>query len=213
MNPASEGFTTFVTSLGAYKYHVLPFDLTNGPANYQHYMNDVLFDFLNDFVQCYLNDILMYSKTRKEHTRHVCSVLKRLIEAGLQVDIQKSQFYVQETDFLDVIVSTEGIRMDSKKIQVIVNWAIPTNLRETQGLIGFCNFYRRFIKAFSKIVRPLIKLTQKDAPFIWNEACKEAFERLKKAITSASILRHFDRSKKAILEIDSSDYVNDGVSS
>lgn len=213
MNPASEDFTTFVTSLGAYKYHVLPFDLTNGPANYQHYMNDVLFDFLNDFVQCYLNDILIYSKTRKEHTRHVCSVLKRLIEAGLQVDIQKSQFYVQETDFLDVIVSTEGIRMDSKKIQVIVNWAIPTNLRETQGLIGFCNFYRRFIKAFSKIVRPLIKLTQKDAPFIWNEACKEAFERLKKAITSASILRHFDRSKKAILEIDSSDYVNDGVSS
>ena len=211
MDPASEDLTTFTCSMGAYKYHVLPFGLTNGPSNYQHYMNDILFEFLNDFVQCYLDDILIYSKTRKEHTRHVRAVLEKLIAAGLQVDIRKSQFYAQETAFLGVIVSTQGIRMDPKKVEAIVDWIAPTHLKEAQGFIGFCNFYRRFIKGFSKIVRPIVKLTLKDAPFVWSEACQKAFDELKQAVSSAPILRHFDRSREAILETDSSDYVNGGV--
>lgn len=211
MHPESEDLTTFVTSMGAYKYHVLPFGLTNGPASYQHYMNDVLFEYLNDFVQAYLDDILIYSKTRKEHTRHVRLVLQKLIDAGLQVDIAKSQFYVQETSFLGVLLSTEGIRMDPAKVQVVIAWATPTCLKEVQAFVGFCNFYRRFIRGFSKIVRPMLKLTQKDIPFSWSEACQKAFELLKEQITQAPVLRHFDRLKKAVLETDSSDYVNGGV--
>ncbi|SLM34160.1 gag polymerase env [Lasallia pustulata] len=142
MHPNSEDYTTFITSMGAYKYHVLQFGLTNGPANYQHYMNDVLWDYLNDFCSAYLDDILIYSKTLKEHIQHVWAVLQKLIEAGLQVDIEKCKFHVQETSFLGVLLSTDGLHMDPKK-----------------AFIGFCNFYHRFIKGFSKI-RPELEATE-----------------------------------------------------
>lgn len=211
MHPDSEDFTTFITSLGAYKYRVLPFGLTNGPANYQQYMNDILFDYLNDFCQAYLDDILIYSKTKKEHIRHVRLVLQRLREAGLQVDILKCEFHVQETKFLGLLVSTDGLRMDPAKIAAVVDWTTPTNLKEMQAFVGFCNFYRRFIKNFSKIVRPMVKLTRKDVAFEWSEDCQQAFNQLKIVITQAPVLRHFDRSKEAILETDSSDFVNGGV--
>ena len=211
MDPGSKDLTTFITSMGLYKYRVLPFGLTNGPASYQHYMNDILLPYLNDFVQAYLDDIIIYSKTWKEHTQHVQTVLGKLREAGLQVDIKKSKFFVQETTFLGLVVSTEGLKMDPQKIEVIAQWPIPMKLVEVQSFIGFCNFYRRFIKEFSKIVRPLTRLAQKDTPFEWNEACQIAFDTLKKRMTEAPVLRHFDQSRKLYLEADSSDYVNGGI--
>ena len=211
MNPNSEDLTTFVTSFGAFKYRVLPFGLINGPASFQHYINDVLFEYLHEFCQAYLDDILIYSKTLKEHRNHVRAVLQKLREAGLQVDIVKCEFHVQETLFLGLLVSTEGLKMHPDKIQVIQNWGTPRNVTDVQSFIGFCNFYRRFIRNFSKIARPMITLTRKDQPFAWNETCQEAFNLLKRSIASAPILTHFDRSKEAILETDSSDYVNGGV--
>ena len=211
MHSNSEDYTTFVTSLKFYKYHVLSFDLTNESFNYQHYMNDILFDYINQFCQAYLDDILIYSKTKKKHTRHVRLVLEKLRRAGLQVNINKCQFHVQETPFLEVLLSTEGIRMDSDKVQVVLDWPVPNSLKQVQGFIEFCNFYRRFIKDFSKIVRPMLKLTRKDAPFQWDSNCQKFFELLKSRITSASVLRHYDRSRKAVLKTDSFDYVNGGV--
>ena len=211
MHPDSEDYTTFVTSLGSYKYRVLPFGLTNGPATYQQYMNDILFDYLNDFCQAYLDDILIYSKTKKDHVAHVRQVLQKLREAGLQVDIMKCEFHVEETRFLGLLVSIHGLRVDPDKIGAIQQWAVPVNLKQTQSFLGFCNFYRRFIRGFSKTAKPLIKLTCKDTPFQWTPACQEAFSALKTAIMTTPVLRHFDRSKEAILETDSSDFVNGGV--
>jgi len=211
MHPSSEDLTTFITSFGSYKYHVMPFGLTNGPASYQHYMNDVLFDYLHQFCQAYLDDIIIYSKTLKEHKRHVRLVLDRLREAGLQVDINKCEFHVQETTFLGLLVSTEGLKMNSRKVQAVVDWPTLNNLTQVQFFIDFCNFYRRFIKDFSKIVRSMVRLTQKKVIFEWNEACQTAFDHMKRRMTEAPILRHFDQTREAILEIDSSDYVNGGV--
>ena len=211
MHPDNENFTTFVTSLETYKYRMLPFGLTNDPATYQQYMNDILFEYLNDFCQAYLDDILIYSKTKKDHVKHVRLILQKLREAGLQVDILKCEFHVQETKFLGLLVSIDGLRMDPAKIQAVVDWATPTNLKEVQAFIGFCNFYRRFIRDFSKIVKPMISLTGKGIIFDWSPACQEAFKQLKINVTQAPTLRHFDRSKEAILETDSSDYVNGGV--
>jgi len=120
MHPGSEDLTTFITSFGSYKYHVMPFELTNGPAFYQHYMNDVLFDYLHQFCQAYLNDIIIYSKTLKKHKRHVRLVLHRLRETGLQVNINKCEFHVQEISFLGLLLSTEGLKMDPRKVQAVV---------------------------------------------------------------------------------------------
>ena len=155
MDSESEDLMTFITSMRLYKYRVLPFGLTNRPASYQHYMNNILLPFLNDFVQAYLDDIIIYSKTWKEHTQHVWTVLQKLREADLQVNIKKSEFYVQEITFLSLLVSTEGLKMNPWKIEVIIQWVTPMKLIEVQSFIGFCNFYWQFIKDFSKIVQPL----------------------------------------------------------
>src|SRR5436190_22441170 len=106
MDPASEDLTTFHTCYGVYKYKVLPFGLTNGPATYQHYMNDVLFDYLDDFCTAYLDDILIYLEDEEEHVLHVRKVLEHLQKAGLQVDIEKSEFNMNCTKYLGFIVST-----------------------------------------------------------------------------------------------------------
>ncbi len=126
----SENYITFITALEAYKYKMLSFELTNESIFFQQYMNDILWDFLNDFCQVYLDDILIYSKTRKKHRDHVKLVLKRLCEAELQMNIRKCKFNVEETVFLEVIVSEQDLCMNSSKIIVIVNWTTLINLKE-----------------------------------------------------------------------------------
>ncbi len=211
MHSGSEDLTTFITFFGSYKYHVMLFGLTNGSTFYQHYMNDVLFEYLHQFCQVYLDDIIIYSKTLKKHKRHVRLVLNRLREAGLQIDIDKCEFHVQKTTFLGLLVSIERLKMNSRKVQAVVDWPTLNNLTQMQFFIGFCNFYRRFIKDFSKIVRSMVRLTQKEVIFEWNEACQTAFDHMKRRMTEAFILRHFDQTRDFILEIDSFDYVNGGV--
>ena len=120
ISPESEEFTTFITSMGIYKYKVIPFGLLNRPITWQYYINNFLFEYLNDFTQIYIDNILIYSKSLKEHRRHVRKILIKLRKAGLYVDIDKCEFYVQETAFLGVIVSTKGIRIDPKKVQLVL---------------------------------------------------------------------------------------------
>jgi hypothetical protein len=108
-------------------------------------------------------------------------------------------------------VGINGIRMDPAKIATILQWEIPKSLHDIQAFIGFCNFYRRFIKNYSNILRPLVNLTRKDQIFEWNQACQRAFELLKQTVTKAPILQHFDRNKTAYVEADSLDYISLGV--
>ncbi len=211
MHLDSENYTTFITALEAYKYKMLSFKLTNESTFFQQYMNDVLWDFLNDFCQVYLDDILIYSKTRKKHRDHVKLVLSRLREAELQIDIRKCEFDVEETVFLEVIVSELGLRMNLSKVTVIVSWITSINLKEIQSFVKFVNFYRRFIKNFSKLVKSFTQLTRKNTPFVWNEICVQVFDNLKKQVSSTSVLRHFDLKRQAILKTDASNYVKDEI--
>lgn len=206
-----EDLTSFKTRFGAFKYKVMPFGLTNGPATFQRFINKTLWDFLNIFASAYMEDILTYSRTKAEHTEHVRQVLDRLREAGLQVDIKKCEFSVKRTKFLGMIVGPDGIQMDPSKVSVITDWVVPKNLTDIQAFLEFCNFYRRFIQNYSKIVTPLTSLTKKGAQFLWTAKCQEAFEGMKKAVTTAPILQLFDWTKEAILETDCSDLVAAGV--
>ncbi len=130
MHLDNENYITFITALEAYKYKMLSFKLTNESIFFQQYMNDVLWNFLNDFCQVYLDDILIYSKTRKKHRDHVKLVLRQLREAELQMNIQKCEFNVEETIFLEVIVSELDLRMNLSKMTVIVSWITSINLKE-----------------------------------------------------------------------------------
>jgi hypothetical protein len=116
----SEDLTTFRTRFDAYKYRVLSFGLCNGPATYQHYMNDVFFDYLDDFVSTYIDDILIYSNSKTEHIEHVKKILQRLRDAGLQADIDKCEFSIHETKYLELIVDRDEIRMNPEKIETIL---------------------------------------------------------------------------------------------
>jgi hypothetical protein len=129
-------------------------------------MNDVFFDYLDEFVSIYMNDIFIYSNSKKEHVKHVKKMLQRLRDADLQADIDKCEFFVREIKYLDLIVKRNEIRMNSEKIEIILQWATSQNLKQMQEFLDFCNFYRRFIKNFAKIVKSLIKLIRKDVSFI-----------------------------------------------
>ncbi len=207
----SENYTIFIIALEAYKSKILSFKLTNDLISFQQYMNDVLWDFLNDFCQAYLGDILIYSKTQKKHRQHVKMILNRLQDVDLQIDIWKCEFNVEETVFLEIIVSEQDLCMNFIKVKAIVNWATFTNLKKVQDFVDFVNFYQCFIKNFLKLIKSFTQLTWKDTSFVWNEVCVEVFDNLKKQISSTSVLRHFDAQRQAILKIDAFNYVKDDI--
>ncbi len=130
MHLNNENYIIFITALEAYKYKMLSFKVTNELISFQQYMNNVLWNFLNDFCQVYLDDILIYSKMRKKHRDHVKLVLSRLREAELQMNIWKCEFNVKETVFLEIIVSELDLRMNFSKVTVIVSWITSINLKE-----------------------------------------------------------------------------------
>ena len=166
MHSDSENYTIFIIALEAYKSKMLLFELINNLISFQQYMNDVLWDFLNDFCQVYLDDILIYSKTQQEHKQHVKMILNRLREVSLQMNIRKCEFNVEKIVFLEVIVFKQSLRINSVKMKVIVNWTTSINLKEVQNFVRFVNFYHRFIKNFSKLVKSFTQLTRKDTYFV-----------------------------------------------
>lgn len=206
-----EDLTTFRTRFGAYKYRVMPFGLTGGPATFQRYVNTKLFEHLDKYASAFADDIIIYSETREEHIKHVKAVLKSLRDAGLQLNLKKCAFMMTEVEYLGLVVTTDGIRMNSSKVQTILDWKAPGHLKELQAFLGFCNFYRRFVKGFSRIVRPLTRLTAKDVPYQWDTECQQAFDLMKKTVTEAPILQHFDPEKQCLVETDASDWVTSGV--
>ncbi len=211
MHLNNENYITFITALKAYKYKMLSFKLTDELIFFQQYMNDVLWDFLNDFCQVYLDDILIYSKTRKKHKDHIKLVLKRLCEAELQMNIWKCKFNVEETVFLEIIVSELDLHINFSKMIIIVSWITLINLKEIQSFMRFINFYHCFIKNFSKLVKLFTQLTRKNTSFVWNEICVQVFDNLKKQVNSISVLRHFDLKWQAILKINALNYVKNEI--
>jgi hypothetical protein len=203
--------TAFLTRYGLYEYLVMPFGLQNAPAAFQHFVNSVLHKFLDKFASAYLDDIIIYSKSKKEHRGHVRQVLEALQKAGLQLDIRKCDFGVQEIKYLGLIITTNGIKMDPKKVETIVNWNDPPNVKDLQSFLGFANFYRRFIKDFSKIAHPLTTLTRKDQEYKFDDLCKTAFQKLKEAFTMAPVLAYFVHGRKTVVETDASNWASGGV--
>ena len=211
ISPESEDLTTFRTRYGAYKFKVMPFGLTNGPATFQRFINNTLMGYLDDFCSAYIDDILIFSATQEEHEIHVRRVLERLREAGLQADIKKCEFHVTQTKFLGFIVGTDGIRPDPQKLAAVRDWQQPTTVKQVQSFLGFCNFYRRFVREYGRIARPLTQLTRKDTPFHWTVECQYAFDELKRRLLEEPLLAHFRHGQPTRVETDASQGVVAGV--
>ena len=203
--------TAFCTRFSLFEYLVMPFGLCNGPASFQNYINDTLREYLDDFCTAYLDDILIYSDNEAEHKIHIKRVLQKLEEAGLQADITKCAFHVTQVPYLGLIITTEGVKMDSAKVDTIINWPTLMNVKDVQSFLGFANFYRRFIYGYSKIAAPLTHLTRKDVAFKWSSECEDAFNTLKRTFTSDVILCHYNPDLKLVVKTDASDYVSEGI--
>jgi len=206
MAKGEEWKTTFGTRFGHYEYTVMPFGLTGAPATFQALINDVLRENLDRFCTAYLDDILIYSQNEKEHRQHVRWVLNQLRKAALPIKGEKCEFHKTEVEFLGYIISDKGIRMDQRKVQAILEWPAPTNVKETQSFLGFANFYRRFIRGYSGIVKPLTDLTRDEMPWEWGLEQQKAFQEIKKRFQEEPVLLQFDPAKKIKVETDASDY-------
>jgi hypothetical protein len=154
---------------------VMPFGLMNAPATWQAFINNVLREYLDVFVIVYLDDILIFSKTEKEYKEHVRKILRRLINENLRIKIEKTEFHAKEVDFLGFVVGQKGVKIDKKKVQIVLDWSTPKTVKDIQFFLGFANFYRRFIQKYSGITEPISLLTRKETEFAWEIEQEEVF--------------------------------------
>lgn len=180
--------TAFRSRYGHYEYVVMPFGVTNAPALFMDFMNRIFRPFLDKFVVVFIDDILIYSKTREEHAEHLRNVLGILREKKLFAKMSKCKFWMHEVKFLGHVISAQGIAMDPTKVEAVLNWERPKTVIEIRSFVGLAGYYRRFIECFSRIVAPLTQLTRKDQPFIWTDKCEKSFLELKERLTSAPVL-------------------------
>ncbi|GKA69958.1 putative reverse transcriptase domain-containing protein [Tanacetum coccineum] len=157
--------TAFRTRYGHYEFQVMPFGLTNAPAVFMDLMNRVCRPYLDKFVIVFIDDILIYSKTKEEHDAHLRLILELLKKEELYAKFSKCDFWLSKVQFLGHVIDSEGIYIDPAKIKSIKDWESPKTPTEIRQFLGLAGYYRRFIKGFSKIAKPMTKLTQKSVKF------------------------------------------------
>ncbi|GJP44416.1 hypothetical protein CLOM_g3824, partial [Closterium sp. NIES-68] len=197
--------TAFRTRYGNYEYLVMPFGLTNAPSTFQMTMNGVFRELLDKCVIIYLDDILIYSCSREQHLKDLDAVFTLLHKNRLITKGSKCDFLKQELEFLGHVVSTEGVKIDPKKIKTIQEWKPPTNLKELQSFLGFVNYVRCFIPNMAGLSAPLTDRLKDHDCFWWGEKQQAAFDQLKIALTSPPVLRISDPDRPYEVVTDASD--------
>ncbi len=206
-----ETLIVFCTQFKLFEYLVMLFNLCNEFVSFQKYINNTLHEHLNKFCTAYLNDILIYFDNELKHEIHVKLILWKLQEADLQINIIKCKFHVTQVLYLELIIIIEKIKMNSFKINIIVNWLILINVKDIQSFLNFTNFYKRFIYDYSRIAISLTRLIRKDVLFVWFQKCQIAFNILKKVFTFKIILYHYNSDYKIVIEINALNYVFEDI--
>ena len=197
--------TAFSTPDGHFEFNVMPFGLTNAPATFQRLMECVLAGLTTHECLIYLDDIIIFSTSFPDHLARLRGVLSRLREAGLKLKPSKCHFARKEVHYLGHVVSAIGVKPNPSKTAAVSSYPPPTNVKELRQFLGLANYYRRFIKDYSRIAEPLHQLTRKTSKgFRWTPACHDAFDELKLRLTTAPILTYPDFSKEFILHTDAS---------
>jgi len=190
----------------------MPFGLPHPPDTFQANIDDSLRPYINDFAVCYLDDLLIYSTNEKEHKDHIQNVLERLQLFGLCYQAEKWQFVTSEIGFLRFIIRSDGVGMESDRISTIEDWPTPKSIREVQVLLGFTNFYRRFIRKYAMVMTPISDLLQNSpGKWEWTRMAELAFRKLKKAFPKPPIDQHFNLAKPIILQTDPSSFAIAGI--
>jgi hypothetical protein len=198
MREGDEWKTAFKTNEGLYEWLVMPFGLTNAPSTFMMLMNKVLKEFIRKKFIVYLDDILIYSKIVAEHLKHLATVMQKLQQEKLLINMKKSSFMKTELIYLGFDISANELMMDPNKVEVIKNWPSPKNIFEVRSFHGLASFYRKFIRNFSGIRTAMMDIVKKrHKSFHWTEEAEKIFNLLKRKITKQPFLvlpdfrRHF----------------------
>ena len=198
--------TAFISLSGSYQWKVLPMGLCNSASTFQRLMNMVLAGLTYTSCLVYLDDIIKMSTTLDEHLDRLAEIFLRIRAAKLKLRPDKCKMLRREVTFLGHVVSAEGIAMDANKLAVVRDWATPRCLREVRVFIGLCAYYRRYVKDFSTIARPLHALTHQGVQFEWTPACQEAFVALKGKLTNAPVIALPREEGEFYLDIDAGNW-------
>jgi len=197
----------FTTHIRAYEPTVMYFGLTNSPATFQAMMNNLFRDLINQGdIATFIDNILVATDTEEGHDELVEEVLRRLEGNDLFVKPEKYKWKVREVEFLGVVISPKGVEMQKEKVEGVLNWLAPRNIKEVQKFLGLTNYYRRFIKDFARIATPLHVLVRKEQKWKWEKEQEEAFKKLKAGFTTEPVLAIPDIDREMRVEADASDY-------
>jgi hypothetical protein len=211
IDPQDQEMTTFTCPFGTFAYRRMPFGLCNAPATFQRCLMSIFSDMIEKFLEVFMDDFSVFGSSFDNCLHNLSLVLKRCKEINLILSWEKSHFMVQEGIVLGHIVSRKGIEVDRAKVELIENLPPPTSVKQIRSFLGYAGFYRRFIKDFSKISRPLCSLLAKDTPFNFDEACHEAFQKLRSLLSSAPIMQPPDWSLPFEIMCDASDFTMGAV--
>src|SRR5258708_2037978 len=189
----------------------MPFGLSNAPAAFQRFINEVLGDLMDVCTVGYLGNILVYSDSLEDHRDHVCEVLCHLCTMGLYANLKKCKFHMDTVEYLGFILSPKGLQMDPTKVSVILDWPKPQKVQDIQAFLSFTNFYRRFIHDYSEITLPLNHLCKKSTTCHFGVEEAKAFQNLKKAFGSAPVLAHWAPDLPMMVQMDASNCTIAGI--
>ena len=226
MNEADKPKTAFVCPFGFYEFNRMPQGITNAPSTFQRLMEKCMKDLNLKEVLVFLDDLIVFSSTLEEHETRLIHVLERLKEYGLKLSPEKCKFFQTSVRYLGHIVSRDGVKTDPDKTEALKTWPRPQTLKELQSFLGFTGYYRRFVKDYSKIVKPLTSLTAGYPPLRkgcksspgdgkylnpkeplgerWRDACQQAFESIIEKLTSSPVLGYADPKLQYFLHTDAS---------
>lgn len=206
VHPKDRPKTAFSTDKGHFEFIRMPFGLKNAPATFQRVMNNILGNLIGTCCLVYLDDIIVFGSSLQQHLDNLNKVLQRLAQANLKVQFDKCEFLQKQCEFLGHIVTQNGIRPNPAKIEKILNWPIPKSTTQIKGFLGLLGYYRKFIRDFAKLTKPLTKCLKKDSKIKHDEQFIKCFNDCKHLLTTDPILKYPDFKRRFILETDASDF-------
>jgi len=202
----------FTTHIGSFKPTVMFFRMTNSPATFQAMMNEILRDLINEGkVAAFVDDMLVGTETEEGHDEIVEEILRRLEDNDLYVKLEKCVWKARKIGFLEVVIGPNEIEMEKKKVNGVLSWSQPKTVRDVRKFLGLANYYRRFIKDFARVARPMNVLTRKDKKWQWEEPQQKVFDKLKRVFMTKPVLAAPDLDKEFRVEADASNYTTGGV--